>query len=81
MPGAGRKPLPIEVVSQIADRTDGVPLFVEELTKSVLESGVLREDLDRYVLDRAFLPAESAAQRVLFVGRTSDGYRIWARAH
>jgi class 3 adenylate cyclase/predicted ATPase len=49
---AGRKPLPIEVVSQIADRTDGVPLFVEELTKSVLESGVLREELDCYVLDR-----------------------------
>ena len=49
----GRKPLPIEVVSQIADRTDGVPLFVEELTKSVLESGVLREEADRYVLDRA----------------------------
>jgi class 3 adenylate cyclase/predicted ATPase len=33
------KPLPDEVVAQIADRTDGVPLFVEELTKSVLESG------------------------------------------
>jgi predicted ATPase len=31
--------LPDEVVAQIADRTDGVPLFVEELTKSVLESG------------------------------------------
>jgi class 3 adenylate cyclase/predicted ATPase len=37
---AGRKALPDEVVAQIADRTDGVPLFVEELTKSVLESGV-----------------------------------------
>jgi class 3 adenylate cyclase len=49
---AGRKALPIEVVTQIADRTDGVPLFVEELTKSVLESGVLREESDRYVLDR-----------------------------
>jgi class 3 adenylate cyclase/predicted ATPase len=53
---AGSKPLPIEVVSQIADRTDGVPLFVEELTKSVLESGVLREELDRYVLDRTLPP-------------------------
>ena len=50
---AGSKPLPAEVVSQIVDRTDGVPLFVEELTKSVLESGVLREEPDRYVLDRA----------------------------
>src|SRR5262245_26653103 len=53
---AGSKPLPIEVVSQIVDRTDGVPLFVEELTKSVLESGVLREELDRYVLDRTLPP-------------------------
>jgi predicted ATPase/class 3 adenylate cyclase len=37
---AGAKALPDEVVAQIADRTDGIPLFVEELTKSVLESGV-----------------------------------------
>src|SRR5262249_50220444 len=37
---AGGKPLPGEVIAQIAERTDGVPLFVEELTKSVLESGV-----------------------------------------
>ncbi len=37
---AGDKALPDEVITQIADRTDGVPLFVEELTKSVLESGV-----------------------------------------
>jgi class 3 adenylate cyclase/predicted ATPase len=36
----GAKALPDEVIGQIADRTDGVPLFVEELTKSVLESGV-----------------------------------------
>jgi class 3 adenylate cyclase/predicted ATPase len=37
---AGGKALPEEVVDQIVDRTDGVPLFIEELTKSVLESGV-----------------------------------------
>jgi class 3 adenylate cyclase len=37
---AGGKALPNEVVDQIAERTDGVPLFVEELTKNVLESGV-----------------------------------------
>jgi len=37
---AGGQALPAELVAQIADRTDGVPLFVEELTKSVLESGV-----------------------------------------
>jgi predicted ATPase/DNA-binding winged helix-turn-helix (wHTH) protein/class 3 adenylate cyclase len=53
---AGSKTLPDEVVSQIADRTDGVPLFVEELTKSVLESGLLREENDRYVLDYPLQP-------------------------
>jgi len=37
---AGREALPNEVVAQISERADGVPLFVEELTKSVLESGV-----------------------------------------
>jgi class 3 adenylate cyclase/predicted ATPase len=35
---AGGETLPNEVIAQIAERTDGVPLFVEELTKSVLES-------------------------------------------
>jgi len=53
---AGGKALPDVVVDQIAERTDGVPLFVEELTKSVLESGLLREETDRYVLDRALPP-------------------------
>ncbi|MDQ0466726.1 DNA-binding winged helix-turn-helix (wHTH) protein/predicted ATPase [Caulobacter ginsengisoli] len=45
------KALPAAVLDQIADRTDGVPLFVEELTKSVLESGLLRAETDRFVLD------------------------------
>jgi predicted ATPase len=53
---AGGKSLPREVIDQIAERTDGVPLFVEELTKSVLESGLLREEPDRYILDRALPP-------------------------
>jgi predicted ATPase/class 3 adenylate cyclase len=39
---AGGKRLPVEVLQQIVDKTDGVPLFVEELTKAVLESGVLK---------------------------------------
>jgi predicted ATPase len=34
------KALPAEVVAQVVARTDGVPLFVEELTKMVLESGL-----------------------------------------
>jgi predicted ATPase len=35
------KALPDDVIEQIVERTDGEPLFVEELTKSVLESGLL----------------------------------------
>jgi predicted ATPase len=44
------KALPPEVVEQIVTKTDGVPLFVEELTKMVLESGLLREGEERYEL-------------------------------
>ena len=36
---AGNAALPREIAEEIAERTDGVPLFVEELTKAVLESG------------------------------------------
>src|ERR1700736_3203612 len=53
---AGGKALPDQVIDQIADRTDGVPLFIEELTKSVLESGLLHEQADRWVLDGALPP-------------------------
>jgi class 3 adenylate cyclase/predicted ATPase len=44
------KPLPEDVLGQILAKTDGVPLFVEELTRTVLEAGFLREEEDRYVL-------------------------------
>jgi predicted ATPase len=53
---AGNTPLGSEVVQEIAERTDGVPLFVEELTKAVLE----RADEDRRVaavLSASPLPA------------------------
>jgi class 3 adenylate cyclase/predicted ATPase len=46
----GAKALPAEVCAQIVRRTDGVPLFVEELTKTVLESDLLRDAGDRYEL-------------------------------
>jgi len=42
--------LPPEVLDEILARTDGVPLFVEELTRSVLESSLLREEGDHYTL-------------------------------
>jgi predicted ATPase len=46
------KTLPDEVMEQILARTDGVPLFIEELTKTVLETGLLQERDDHYVLSR-----------------------------
>ena len=47
---AGGKPLPAEVVQHIVAKTDGVPLYVEELTKMLLQSALLREDADHYTL-------------------------------
>jgi len=37
-------------MQQIITKTDGVPLFVEELTRMVLESGLLHEEADHYTL-------------------------------
>src|SRR5262249_33322401 len=47
---AGGKTLPPEVVQYIVAKTDGVPLYVEELTKMLLVSPLLREEADQYVL-------------------------------
>ena len=46
----GGKALPAEVVQQVVAKTDGIPLFVEELVKMILESGLMQEEADRYVL-------------------------------
>ena len=47
---AGGKTLPAEVVQYIVAKTDGVPLYVEELTKMLLASPLLREEVDQYGL-------------------------------
>ena len=52
----GGKALPAEILEQIVAKTDGVPLFVEELTKTVLESGAVREEDGGYVLSSALTP-------------------------
>src|SRR5262249_9752626 len=46
----GRNRLPSTVVHHIVTQTDGVPLFIEELTKAILESGLLRETDGHYEL-------------------------------
>jgi predicted ATPase/class 3 adenylate cyclase len=46
----GGRTLPSEVLCRILEKTDGIPLFVEELTKAVLESGLLYAVGDRFEL-------------------------------
>ena len=48
--------LPAEVMNQIVAKTDGNPLFVEELTKAVLEGDILVKDADGYRLDGPLPP-------------------------
>ena len=52
----GGKTLPVEVMAQILAKTDGVPLFVEELTKTVLELGLLRDGGDHLELSGPLPP-------------------------
>src|SRR5499425_2148009 len=52
----GGRMLPAEVMKQIVAKTDGNPLFVEELTKTVLETGILVEDAEGYRLDGPLPP-------------------------
>jgi predicted ATPase/class 3 adenylate cyclase len=52
----GGRVLPAEVMKQIVDKTDGNPLFVEELTKAVLEAGILVENAEGYRLDGPLPP-------------------------
>jgi class 3 adenylate cyclase/predicted ATPase len=46
----GGKTLPKKIADQIIDRTDGVPLFIEELTKSVVESGRMTDAGDHLAI-------------------------------
>ena len=52
----GGKALPDEMLDEILAKTDGVPLFVEELTKTVLESGLLTDAGDHYALAGPLVP-------------------------
>jgi predicted ATPase/energy-coupling factor transporter ATP-binding protein EcfA2 len=47
---ADNKELPKEAVDYIVEKTDGIPLFLEELTKSMIESGMLVDKGDSYEL-------------------------------
>src|SRR6516225_5532751 len=53
---ADGRALPSEVMEQIVSKADGVPLFVEELTKAILESGLLTKDESSYQLSGPLPP-------------------------
>jgi predicted ATPase len=76
---AGGRTLPEEVLQQIVDKTDGIPLFVEEITKAILESGMLKEVNDAYQLTGTIsvlsIPAtlqDSLMARLDRLGRAKD---------
>ena len=52
----GGKPLPKEITDQIIEHTDGIPLFIEELTKAVIESGVVADAGDHYQITGPLTP-------------------------
>jgi class 3 adenylate cyclase/predicted ATPase len=47
---AGSKPLPLSLQEELVSRTAGIPLFVEAVTRTIIDAGILRELEDRYEL-------------------------------
>ena len=47
---AGGKTLPVEILDRIVEHTDGIPLCIEELTRTLLEGTLLREEKGQYIL-------------------------------
>ena len=70
------KELPPEVYDQIISKTDGVPLFVEELTKTVLESGQLHDAGDRYIAIGPLPSLRHSGDPPRFIDRASRSARL-----
>lgn len=65
---SGDKPLPEAVLKDLLARADGVPLYVEEITKAVIESGLLREGARGYELNLPATLRDSLAARLDHLG-------------
>ena len=72
----GGKALPKEIADQIIDRTDGVPLFIEELTKAVVESGMLTDAGDH---TRSWVRCHRSQSQRRFMLRYWPGLIAWHR--
>ena len=46
----GPKPLPLPLLEELVTRTSGIPLFIETVTRTIIDAGILRETEDRYEL-------------------------------
>jgi class 3 adenylate cyclase/predicted ATPase len=55
------KQLPRQVLDQLLNKSDGIPLFLEEMTKSVLETGALKEQEQQYVFGSHHIPVVPAS--------------------
>ncbi len=77
---AGGKALPDTLLEEIVVKTDGVPLFVEELTKAVLEAEFLTDGGDRYVLEgplpRLSVPSTLQDSLAARLDRSPEGKKI-----
>lgn len=77
---AGGRAIPDTVVRRITERSEGVPLFTEEITKALLESGALRLEGDHYgllhPLDEHFLPSTVQGSLVARFDRLGDSRRV-----
>jgi hypothetical protein len=62
--------LPKEIADQIVDRTDGIPLLIEELTKNVVESGMVTDTGDRYAAAGPITPLAIPFTRRCWPGST-----------
>ncbi len=76
----GGRPFPEDVVNRIFERSAGIPLFVEELARAVLESGVLVEKEQRYELmreiDELAIPATLQSLLMARLDRLGDAKEI-----
>jgi len=79
------KLLPGELLEEILERTDGVPLFIEELTKQVIESGILVDEGASYALSGPLLPPaipatlhDSLLSRLDRLGRAKEVAQVGA---
>lgn len=74
------KKLPKEILDQVASRTDGVPLFAEELTRMLLDSGMLVDKGDRYELtgplDARSIPETLHGSLTARLDRLQSGKRV-----